>query len=329
MEWVFLTRLYKNAPVRPGWLTKNFGKNVDYSPIPKVRILSESGSLSMSNLGKVYDPAKPVKVASNVSELLIDPAQIYEYDILTEDLLFAENYNPQVVAIQSGNDVISSKDYLYAKKVAKLKERVNLRIEWMFAQVVSTGAINYNDGETAFAVNYGVTPDTYTLNASAKVVSDLQSLVDKVKQNGFAPSHIIVTRDVAEALWDNTQFGKAVDKTSWNIAEAQFQAEEPFVTFIAKVNGLPPIYAYGGNVGGSALISGSKIIVADANAFGVAYGAIINANLDKGMNPIQTDVAVWEAVAPQGDEKYLFVKSRPLPYLANANAVKVLNVTIA
>lgn len=328
MDWKFLTRLYQNAPVSPGWLTKNLGANKDYSPLPKVRIVSSSGTLSMAKLGKVYDPAHAVKVASGVNEMLVDPAQIYEYDILTEELLFAENYNPQVLAVQSASDVVSSKDFIYAKKLAKLKERVQNRIEWMFAQMISTGGITYNDGETLFNVSYGVNPTNYSLNANTKIVSDLKDIVKEMKSKGFSPTHIILTEAVEKALWDNTQFMKSLESTSVNLGTAVFEVTEPFVTYVAKLNNLPQIFSYGGSIDGVDLISGNKIIVVDANACGIAYGAIINTNLDPTMRPIQTDVASWEAVSKEGDEKYLFVKSRPLPYIANANAVKILNVSL-
>ena len=329
MNWVFLTRLYKKAPVSPGWLTQVFGKNVEYSPIPKVRILSESSSLSMATLGKVYDPPRPVKVATGVSELLVDPAQIYEYDEITEEMIFAENYNPSVLAINGAQDVISSKEYLYAKKVEKLKKRAVLRLEWMIAQVVSTGKISYNDGKSAYSIDYGVTAGSYTLSSSTKIYSDLKDLVATMKQNGFNPKYIIVTKEVENALWDNTQFNKAIDKNSFNLGSANFEIQKPFVTFVAKLNGLPPIYTYTGKVGETDLITGNKIIIADPDAFGLSYGAIINKNLDKNMNPVQTDVAVWEADSQEGDERYIYVKSRPLPHLDDKNGLIVKNVTIS
>jgi len=329
MSWVFLTRLYKQAPAAPGWLTKQLSKNVDLSPIPKVRVISETSSITMSSLGKLYDPPKPVKTAVNVSDTLIDPAQIFEYDEITEELLFADNYNPQVLAIQGAGDVVSSKDYLYAKKVDSLKKRVQHRLEWMFAQLVGTGKISYNDGERKYEVTFGVSAGNYTLSSSTKVVSDLRDMVRTMKQNGHSPAFIIVTANVEKALWDNTQFGKAINKTTFNVAEMRYRVPEPFVDFVAEIKGLPPIYLYNGQIGGSSLISGEKIILVDPSAFALGYGAIINANLDKNMNPIQTDVAVWEEYVNHGSGKALFVLSRPLPYIVNANGIVIKNVTIS
>lgn len=329
MDWVFLTRLYKQAPAEPGWLTKQLSKNVDYSPIPKVRVVSETNSLTMSSLGKLYDPPKPVKIGVNVSEMLVDPAQIYEYDNLTEEMIFAENYNPQVLAIAGAGDVISSKEYLYSKKVKELKARVNRRLEWMFAQLVGTGQIVYDDGERKFEASFGVTADGYSLSASTKIVSDLRDLVKTMKQNGFSPAFIIVTNNVERALWDNTQFNKAVEKTSFNVAEMRYQTVEPFVNFVAQIAGLPPIYVYGGQIDGSDLISGDKIVLVDPNAFALAYGAIVNANLDKNMNPVQADVVTWEEITNHGAQKSIFVMSRPLPYIINANGIIIKNVTVS
>lgn len=329
MDWVFLTRLYKQAPVTPGWLAKQLSKNIDYSPIPKVRVVSETNSLTMSSLGKLYDPPKPVKIGVNVSEMLVDPAQIFEYDDITEEVIFAENYNPQVLAISSVSDVISSKEYLYAKKLKKLKERIKNRLEWMYAQLVSTGQISYDDGERKYEASFGVTPGSYTLSSSTKIVSDLRDLVADMKKNGFSPAFILVTNNVEKALWDNTQFGKAVEKTSFNVAEMRYQTVEPFANFVAQIAGLPPIYSYGGQIGGTDLITGDKIILVDPDAVATAYGAIVNANLNQNMDPVQIDVVSWEETTNHGASKSLFVMSRPLPYIINANGVVIKNVTVS
>ena len=333
-DWIFLTRLYKEAPVDSYWLTKQFSKNVDYSPIPKVKIVSETSSLTVASLGKVYDPPKPVKIGVNVSEMLVDPAQIFEYDNITEEDIFARNYNPAVLAIKGKQDVVSSKDYLYAKKTKELKGRVLRRIELMFAQTISEGKITYNDGERAFEADFGVTAADYTLSSSTKVVSDLRDLVKEMKSMGFSPAFVLITPNVERALWDNTQFTKAIDKNSFNVAQMRYDTlKEPFVDFIATAKGLPPIYSYSAEYteGGSSksYIEGDKIILVDPKGIGLAYGAIVNTNLDKNMNPIQIDVAVWEEEVNHGTQLAMFVLSRPLTYIINANAVKILNVTIS
>ncbi len=329
MNWVFLTKLYKEAPAEVGWLTKQLSKNVDYSPIPKVRIVSETSSLTMSSLGKLYDPPKAVKIGVNVSEMLVDPAQIYEHDDITEAMIFAENYNPQLLALKSAGDVINSKEYLYAKKVKELKARINRRLEWMFAKLVSEGKIDYNDGERRYLAEFGVTPSNYTLSASTKIISDLRDLVMEMKKYGFSPAFILVTLNVEKALWDNTQFGKAIDKNTFALAQMRYGEPGPFVNLVAGITGLPPIYVYSANIGGEELITGDKIILVDPNAIGLAYGAIVNANLDKNMNPVQTDVAVWEEVTNHGAQKSIFVLSRPLTYILNSNGIKILNVTVS
>ncbi|RLG91051.1 MAG: hypothetical protein DRO36_05010 [Candidatus Hecatellales archaeon] len=329
MEWVFLTRLYKQAPVAPGWLTQQLSKNVEYSPIAKVKVRSETNSLTMATLGKLYDPPHPVKISENVSEALVDPAQIYEYDDITEELILAQNYNPQLVAVSGISDVIASKDYIYAKKLATLKARVKNRLEWMFAQLISTGKISYDDGARKYEATFGVSTNNYTLNSSAKIVSDLREMIRTMKKNGHSPAFIVVTPNVEKALWDNTQFNKAVDKTSFNVAEMRYETNEPFVNFVTKIQGVPPIYVYDGSIGGTSLISGDKIILVDPSAIFLAYGAIINANLDKNMNPVQTDVASWEEITNHGSQKSLFVMSRPLPYILNANGITINNVTVS
>lgn len=333
MDWVYLTSLFKQAPVPTFWLTKTFGKRVEFSPLPKVKIRSETSSVSVSSLGKLYDPPKPVRISANVNEVEIAPAQIYEYDTITEELIASQNFNPQVLAVDNVNDVISSKDYLYATKVRLLKERHKRRLEVMFAELISTGKINYNDGKRKFLLDTGVSSSAYSLSSSTKVINDLMDLVDEIKASGFNPEYIIVTKDVAKALWDNTQFKDAVSKNGVNIGALNYRVEEPYVRFVGEINGLPPIYYYANkySFGGSTYdaISGSKIIVASTEVFTLTYGAIINKHLNAGFRPVQADVAVWESTTEDGSQIVLYMMSRPLPYIGNVNGVKILNVTIS
>lgn len=333
MNWVYLTTLFRNAPVPTYWLTKNLGKRVDFSPLPKVTVRSETSSVSVASLGKLYDPPKPVNLGNNVSEIEVEPAQIYEYDFITEQLIASENFNPQVLAANGVDDVISSKDYLYATKVRQLKERQKRRLEVMFAELISTGKINYNDGERSYLLDTGVSAQAYSLSSTTKVIDDLYDLVDDIKAKGYNPEFIIVTKDVAKALWDNTQFKDALNKNGANLGSLSYQLNEPYVRFVGEIKGLPPIYYYANTYtfGGSShdAISGSKIIVLSSEVFTLAYGAIINKNLDANFRPVQTDVAVWEKATEDGSQIAIYLLSRPLPYIGNVNGIKILDVTIS
>lgn len=328
-DWKFLTHLYKETPVSPGWLTAKFGRRelTDFSPVPKVKIVSDTASLSMATLGKVYDPPKAVKGAVNVSEMLVDPAQIYEYDSITEELVFAQNYNPEITAVTGAAEVLSSINYLRAKKLEVLKARVRNRLEWMYAQVLSTGGITYQGDDRTFQVDYGVTADSYALGASAKVVSDLRDVVKDLKANGFSPSFILVTPNVEKVLWDNTQFQKAVEKSALAVGSTRFDTNEPFASFVAQIEGLPPIFVYAATVDSVDFIEGDKIIVVGDGAIRTAYGAIVNANLNANFVPVMTDVAVWEQNSEDGSQRNIYVLSRPLPYLVSAKGIKILNVS--
>ncbi|APT75285.1 hypothetical protein LN42_01930 [Marinitoga sp. 1137] len=332
IDWKFLTELYRKTPVENYFLTKTLGKNKKFSPVPKVNIRTEDFGMTIASLGKVGDPAKPVKTTNTVTETMIDPAQIFEYDELTEDDIFA-NANPGVLALNGSEGVVSNKEYIRALKMEGLKRRVNRRIEQMFAQIISEGKISYNDGERKYEITFNnVTPVDYTLSSTTKIYKDLVNAADEIRKNGFAPDMIIMSKDVEAALFDNTQIKDMIKKQELNLARAQMQNEDALVRRSFEAVNIPPMYVYMGEYNDGTVkkyIPDGTLIMLSSQAFRLAFGAIVQFDVQPNGNPIMTDVLSWEKVTKDGIAKALYVMSRPLPYLINANALKIFNVTIS
>ncbi|MGC9218457.1 MAG: major capsid protein [Athalassotoga sp.] len=333
-SWVFLTRLYKITPSVPKFLTAQLStQNVDYSPIAKVRVVSQTNSITLSRLGRRGDTRQAVKVSDGLSEMYLDPAQIWEHEDMTEDDVLGQNANPSLLAISGVSDVISSKEYARARKMTILKQRISARLEKMYADLISTGQITYSDGGNVFTSAF-VTPSNYTLSSSTKIVSDLEDIVLNMKASGFIPSFIIVSPSVARALWDNTQFNKAVDKMTFNLAQMnQSTSNIAYGQLLASIVNLPPIYVYDAQYvddnGTVQHFFDNKMIVVSKDAVGTGYGAFVNFNVDASGNPIMGDVFAWEDKPEDGHALYLNVASRPLPYIVNAHGVKIYNVTVS
>ena len=332
-SWIFLTRLYKITPSVPKFLTTQFGnQNVDYSPIAKVRVVSQSNSITLSRLGRKGDPRQAVKVADGLSEMYLDPAQIWEHEDMAEDDVLGQNSNPSLLAINGASDVISAKEYARARKMAILKQRVSARLEKMYADLISTGQITYSDGGNVFTSAF-VSPTNYTLTSSTKIISDLTDAVINMKAAGFIPSFILVSPAVARALWDNTQFGKAIDKTSFNLGQMAQGSNVAYGQLLASIVNLPPIYVYDGQYvddnGAVQHFFDNKMVIVSNDAVGTGYGAFLNFNIDAAGNPVMGDIFSWEDTPEDGHALYLNVASRPLPYIVNSNGVKIYNVSIS
>ena len=331
LTWQYLTAVAKQAPAKPGWLTKNIGKNVFYSPLSKVKVVSESGTLNIATLDKLYGEPRAVSGAPSLTSTEIAPPEIFEYDNITEEVLFTQNYNPEVLVANDGG-IVSAVDYLYAYKVNKLKERVLVRVEELVAQMLFTGQIQYTaTGVGAVTISSGVTAGSMTLNNDA--VTQMKNVIRTMSSKGFSPDYIVVNPACEELLWQDDQFKAAVESYRLGVGQAQFEAA-PYATQVAKIGELPPIVCYEmtytASGGSSATVpnpSTAVMVFVATAGFTMNYGAIINAHLNPDMRPVQTDMAVWEAIPETGTGKYLYILSRPLPFIANVDAVKIYTVS--
>lgn len=330
LNWQFLTEAYKKAKVEDYFLLKTFGKVKQFSPLLQVKVRMESGAMTVASLGKIGDPPKAVRASSTVTETMLSPAQIFEFDTITEEDVFTAA-NPATIAVTGLQDVISNKEYIRGIKLEELKRRVERRKELMFAQILSSGQISYDDGERAYSVSFSVKSEDYTLSASTKVYTDLLNISDQMRKAGHNPDIILVTPNVEAALLDNTQIEKAVNKQTFALAQVQLNTYTN-ARDVLQLKGLPKITVYLGSYtdeSGSSkdYITGDKIILADSTAFRLAFGAIQNYEISE--NPVMGEVFSWEKIVNNGTEKAIFVLTRPLPYLISSDAVRILNVTIS
>jgi len=332
LTWQFLTELYKKAPVEDFFLRNVFGRNKRYSPLPQVKVRTVTKGISIATLGKKGDPARAVKIADNVTDTLLDPAEIYEYDEITEEDAL-NNANPAVMLFQGASSVVSNVEYIRALKLKELKDRAVRREEKMLAEILSEGKLSYNDSKREIIVDFQPTIDTYTLGTSTNVYKDLLDKHDVMLKTGNKPDYILITSDVEDALLNNSKIEKYIVKTSYDLGQYTMVRKSVNVRETIRLKGLPPLLVYSGSYekGGTAYdyISGSKIIFANSSKFRFGYGAIINFKLEKSGRPIMTDAISWESVINEGSSKALYIMSRPLPYLVDSNALQILNVTIS
>ena len=330
----YLTELYRKVPIETFFLTKVFGKpaNVRMSPTLKVNVRVETRGMTIAALGKVGDPPHAVNITHNVTEMDMSPAQIFEYDMLDEESIFS-NANPEVLAWGNLGDVVNNRDYLRAMKLQGLKLRVTRRVEEMIAEILTAGKIDYNDGERAYSVSFGVSTTAYTLTTSTNIYKDLLGYADDMRKAGRNPDTIIITKSVEDHLFDNTYIKDFINKYTFNLAQMQMNTY-PNARDTIQLKGLPKFTVYLGTYVDTTgatknYIDGDKIILADSSAFRLGYGAMVNFDVNPQGTPMMTDVLAWEKVSDDGTHKRLYTLSRPLPYLVSTDALKILDVTFA
>jgi hypothetical protein len=330
-NWTFLTELYKKAPIEDMFLINKFGAIKKYSPMLEIVVRVESGGMTVATLGKIGDPPSSVKAAKTVTETTLAPAQIFEYDSITEEDVFTQA-NPELISVSGIQDVVSNKDYIRAVKVQELKNRAMRRKELMIAQILSSGQINYNDGVRSYNVNFGITPENMTISETSKTYEDILEACDEIRKAGHNPDTILVTQNVASAILGNKQIQTIVNKSSFNMGQVLLKTYNNARDLLA-LPALPIITVYLGTYADDSgaqvpyLGSGDKLIVADSKAFRLGYAAIQNYNISE--KPVMGEAFVWENVVNEGTEKAIFLLSRPLPYVVSSDAVKIFNVTVS
>lgn len=326
-DWVTLTRWIRVAKPYPNFATRLFLTNPDYSPIPKVTLRNMDATVTAAPLRALYSGAVSQNGSFTFNESSIEPPQIFITQPITEQLLLSQISDPSIL-IADKNSVIQNKDFVYAKAVEDLKRKVLNRLELMAGQILGTGGISYDDGNYQYTLSFA-TPENLTITQDTDdVVRVLQDLVSTQKSQGFAPKYIIVSPDVAKGILDNPYFDKYVTKSNYDIGNINVTSE-PYVNLIASIPGLPPILSYAATIGSETTFpSTGKLVLVDTEGLGIAYGAVANKNIDPNMNPKMGDIFAFEINSADGSSIDVAAISRPLPFVLNAKALKIFNVTI-
>lgn len=329
-DWAFLTFLYKRARTEDFFLLQKLGKNVRLSETIDVRIRIEKGGMSLATLGKIGDPPYAVRKSPGLSDMVVSPAQIFEYDTITERDVYTPA-KPEIIAIEGMSDVVSNAEYIRALKIQELKNRVNRRLEHMFAELISTGGISYNDGLRSYSLSFEITPSSYSYDPEAGgMYSKLLEYCDDMRATGHNPDMIIVTPSVAKLILSDKEVASLASNSGFGVGNVLLKTYTTARDLIA-LPGLPVITVYMAkytNEAGTSYndyISGDLIMIVDSTAFALAFGAVVNYKL--GDEPKMGQVFVWEDVINEGTEKAIFVLSRPLPYLLSTDALKIVQVS--
>lgn len=326
VDWKVLTQILKVARPVPDFATKLFMSNVNYSPVPKVTLRNVDATVTAAPLRQAYAGPTNANLSFDFTETTLTPPQIFEKQSITEELLLSQITDPSAV-LATQQSVGLNKEYVFADAIERLKKRVLNRIELLCGQILSEGKINYNDGTFSYTVNY-VTPSSLTITVNDNIMAILKQLVQAMKEKGFAPDYIIVSPDIEEYLWDNKYFAKVVEKSAMSIGQASLE-NQPFVSTVAKIPGLPEIVSYSAQIGTERTFDETgKIVLVSKTALGIAFGAVVNTYLDGNMTPKMGDMFAFEIPNPDGTSVDVAVISRPLPYVIGANGLAIYDVTI-
>jgi len=342
VPWKVLTKVYNEIQTEDLFLQKTL---VPPSNVQKLltefvtyRIVRQP--MSVASLGLPGDPPKQVNISVKVEEVTHRVLQIFEEDQVNVGQL-AYDWRLDILnqgVLDSANDIAASLAALYTPKLTELKNRLKRRLELMFAQVLSTGKISYNDGVRNIEIDYGIpAAGNISFASNAHVLSDLKEAVDDFTRNfGMMPNIIIFSPDIVDAFLNNQQVEKFINRNTFgwgNIKPARVSGTTFYLGSFPEF-GIPDIYVYQGYyidpTTGNKMpyLPDSRVIMTHTSIWNLAYGAIFDFELEPSGRPIVTDVLVKESVVNRGTAKVITVLSKPLVYITNSYGIKVLEVTV-
>lgn len=324
-DWKVLTQVINEAPATPTFLDKLI-KNEQTIPLPKISLRKDSFTLTASPLRAPFGSWTATAPSWTSTETEITPPEIREAREVTEQFLFAKNYNPYVIEATTGN-IASSIDYVIAQATRQMKEAIQMRIELMLADLLEDGAIGYNDGTYEYQLSFPVTSKNVTLSATTDVMRMLHKEIQAMLKAGVVPDAIIISEDVADALYSNEDVKQYLYRQMIGSGDIVMEKVAYGSSFV-KLPNLPPIYEYHVQIGSEEYFASGKMVILDTSKVVKYFAAVINANLDSAMRPVMGKVLAFEYTPPEGNKTEIVAISRPVPVILQADAVRVLNVTI-
>ncbi|MEM4501180.1 MAG: major capsid protein [Thermofilaceae archaeon] len=339
IPWRVLTEVYTKTAAEDLFLQKTLlppTKKI-LLPTDTVTFRKVKAPMSVASLSVPGDPPKRINTMYSYEEVTYKVLQIFEEDQI--DVTQAA-YDWRLTSIDAGilnsaSDVAKSLQALYEPKLAELKNRINRRIELMLAQILTTGQISYDDGLRTIVRDYGPILRETVRYEQGKFLFALKEVVEKFRESyGGLPDMMIVSPDVYDKFINDPQVEKFINKNTFgwgNINPKIVSANTVYLGAFPEFE-IPDMYVYQGffidHVTKEKVryIPDNTIILVAKDVFRIAYGAIIDFEINPDGRPIMQEVLVKETIENRGTTKVISVLTRPLPYIVDPHGVMAVEV---
>lgn len=314
-----------------------------FSPTESVMFDVVEGRRDLAPMGHPGDPAIRVDMGQTFKTYTVTPPQIFMEDpIKAADVAGRRmaGQSPLTVGTGIANPVIAAFNQYVAQKQKNMTDSIARRIEWMWAQLLTTGKIAYTGPNgRRFTVDCGLDTTNCVFDASVRWNGSTQS--DPLLQlqqwrrlyaqmNGFNPSVMIMGTGAADAFRANTAVKAWLRSPAIQYMQMNIGNNSDLVTPVAYVPGVGQLVEHSAviPVDGSApaaSIPGNVLIMTSPEVFQMHYGAIYDFDLPG--NPLAMVPRFSKMKdAHDGKTKSLFVESHPLPVLVYDQGIMVINV---
>lgn len=205
----FLTNLILNHPAARAPL---------YFPTKTVEFDVKTGSQNILPFMKRRDRAI-MQLLPQYTHHIVEPPTLKHGDDLVYDEIFTERWFDELAL---SNSIARNHVMMRINEIqTNLRERIENTIEWMLAQILTSGKITYSGDNDRFEFDFNVPTAFLDATATWKDATAITPLEDirtwkKLinKATGFSNFIALATPDVAEALMDNTAIASKLDKRS-------------------------------------------------------------------------------------------------------------------
>lgn len=339
--WKLLTEYVKQLKPENLFLKKLLGKNKKYSPISQLVIRTSGTPMSVAKVRKAGSDALAVNVLGTFQEFTVTVPEIFEYDFIDETYAAGSLLPEDVDNVVTPEKIARQLNEIYGEKATELKKRVDRAIEKKFAELLE-GSVKLDDPSGTTILSYNIpTPEAGTFDwsdaSAAAPLDDLELMAEEFSDNyGIRPKLVLMSGDVARRFIRTAQVEKFINKNTfgWGSLKPSYTADN--VKFIGKFEefGIPEIYVYSGTYlddegVAQKYIADGKIYMLSPEGFRLGFGAIIDFDVDKSGKPFKLELLAKEKIINNGSAKAIFVRSKPLPYLINANTIIKNDVTLS
>lgn len=336
--WKLLTEYVKQIKPENLFLYKTLGKVKKFSPISQLVIRTSGTPMSVAKLRKAGSDALAVNTLGTYTEFSVNVPEIFEYDFIDEtyasEMLMPDETDPTVTPEKIARQLRE----IYGEKATELRKRIDRAIEKKFAELLE-GTITLDDESGSTVLSYSIPSEAdfdWSDVSIASPLDDLEKMADDFAYNyGVRPKLVLMSDDVAKRFIRTAQVEKYINKNTfgWGSIEPKEIADN--VKYIGRFTefGVPDIYVYTGSYideNGSVqkYIPNGKVYMVNPDGFRLGYGAIIDFDINKDGKPIMAELIAKEKIINDGSARAIFVRTKPIPYLNNSNAVIKANVTL-
>lgn len=327
------------------YLTKTLGrKGAIVAPTETVMFDVKEGRRDLAPMGHPGDPATRVDLADTFKTYVVTPPQIFLEDpIKAADVasLRMAGQSPLTVGSGDASGVTAAFNEYVASKQKNMSDSIYRRIEWMFAQVATTGALSYTAANgRKVTIDFDV-PESNIFSASAKwdASSDAADPILQLRQlqrtfaemNGMIPTVMICGQAAADAFRMNSDTKGWMKSAGVQLMQVNMSTNSDMVTPVAQIPGIGQLVEYSGKYPRDAdgvstfYIGTNDLVLTHPDLWQLHFGAIYD--FDLGDNPIAM-VERYSKIkeAHDGKTKSLFVESHPLPVLEINTGIMVVTV---